>query len=104
MKAIPKFEDEDQERDYWADHDSAEAVNWSNGRQVTFPNLKRTNLSSAASSAILKAVHETATGLHWAGAMSQATLREFDQLCLSLVEPVEPECCSDDDTSPAGPR
>jgi putative transcriptional regulator len=42
-------------------------------------------------SPILAAVHETARGLHKAGAMSQVTLREFDQLCLPPVEPLEPE-------------
>lgn len=41
-------------------------------------------------SAILEAVHETATGLHKAGLMDQTTLREFDRLCLSEIEPLEP--------------
>ena len=41
-------------------------------------------------SAILEAVHETATGLHKAGVMDQVTLREFDRLCLPPVEPLEP--------------
>lgn len=42
-------------------------------------------------SPILEAVHETAKGLHKAGAMDQMTLREFDQLCLPPVEPLLPE-------------
>ncbi|MEA5620318.1 DNA-binding transcriptional regulator [Cronbergia sp. UHCC 0137] len=42
-------------------------------------------------SAILEAVHETATGLHKAGVMSQVTLREFDRLCLPPIEPLEPQ-------------
>jgi len=42
-------------------------------------------------SAILDAVHETATGLHAAGVMDQITLREFDRLCLPPVEPLQPE-------------
>ena len=42
-------------------------------------------------SPILAAVHETARGLHKAGAMDQLTLREFDRLCVPLVEPLEPE-------------
>lgn len=41
-------------------------------------------------SAILEAVHETATGLHKAGVMDQVTLREFDRLCLPPVEPLAP--------------
>ena len=41
-------------------------------------------------SAILEAVHETATGLHKAGVMDRVTLREFDRLCLPPVEPLEP--------------
>jgi putative transcriptional regulator len=39
---------------------------------------------------ILEAVHETAAGLHKAGAMDQVTLREFDRLCLPPVEPLQP--------------
>ncbi|MEH2332215.1 hypothetical protein [Nostoc sp.] len=42
-------------------------------------------------SPILEAVHETATGLHKAGLMYQTTLREFDSLCLSEIEPLEPK-------------
>jgi putative transcriptional regulator len=42
-------------------------------------------------SVILEAVHETATGLHKAGVMDRVTLREFDRMCLSPVEPLEPE-------------
>jgi putative transcriptional regulator len=42
-------------------------------------------------SSILDAVHQTAKGLHKAGAMDQVTLREFDRLCLPPVEPLEPE-------------
>ncbi|HEY5624025.1 MAG TPA: DNA-binding transcriptional regulator [Gammaproteobacteria bacterium] len=35
---------------------------------------------------ILKTVHETATGLHKAGAVGAQTMREFDALCLPPVE------------------
>ena len=42
-------------------------------------------------SSILEAVHETAKGLHQAGAMDFITLREFDQLCIPPVEPLEAE-------------
>ena len=42
-------------------------------------------------SAILEAVHETARGLHAAGAMDQITLREFDRLCLPPVESLQPK-------------
>ena len=42
-------------------------------------------------SSILKAVHNTAKGLNKAGVMDQVTLREFDQLCLPPIEPLEPE-------------
>jgi putative transcriptional regulator len=39
---------------------------------------------------ILKAVHETAKGLHKAGAMQARTLREFDALCLPPVKEFTP--------------
>ncbi len=35
---------------------------------------------------ILNAMHETAQGLHKAGAMDATTLREFDALCLPPVK------------------
>lgn len=42
-------------------------------------------------SALLEAVHEAARGLHKAGVMDRVTLREFDQLCLPPIEPLQPE-------------
>lgn len=39
----------------------------------------------------LAAVHETALGLHEAGAMDKRTLKEFDELCLTPVEALTPE-------------
>lgn len=39
---------------------------------------------------ILKAVHETAKGLHKAGSMQATTLREFDALCLPPVKEFSP--------------
>lgn len=42
------------------------------------------------SSKILATVHKTAAGLHAAGVMEQATMREFDALCLTPVEPMKP--------------
>jgi putative transcriptional regulator len=42
-------------------------------------------------SAILAAVHQTASGLYEAAAMDSATLREFDRLCTKSVDPMEIE-------------
>jgi putative transcriptional regulator len=39
----------------------------------------------------LAAVHETALGLQEAGVMSKRTLKEFDELCLTPVEPLAPQ-------------
>jgi len=39
-KHIPKFNDEDEERAFWSEHDSTEYVDWSKAKRVTFPNLK----------------------------------------------------------------
>ncbi len=39
-------------------------------------------------SRILKTVHDTARGLHKAGAMDAVTLREFDALCLPPIKPL----------------
>lgn len=39
-KKMPNFENEDQERDFWASHDSTEYVDWEKARRTRFPNLK----------------------------------------------------------------
>lgn len=40
LKKIPKFKDEAQERQFWADHDSTEYIDWSKAAKASFPNLK----------------------------------------------------------------
>src|ERR1700746_3967479 len=40
---------------------------------------------------ILTSVPKTAAGLHKAGLVDKATMREFDALCLTPVEPMTPE-------------
>jgi predicted DNA binding CopG/RHH family protein len=40
MKEIPKFKNEDEERQFWAEHDSTEFVDWSKAKRGVFPNLK----------------------------------------------------------------
>jgi predicted DNA binding CopG/RHH family protein len=40
LKPIPKFETEDEEREFWATHDSTEYVDWSRARRATFLNLR----------------------------------------------------------------
>ena len=39
-KLIPKFKDEDKEREFWAAHDSTDYINWNNGEELILPNLK----------------------------------------------------------------
>lgn len=41
-------------------------------------------------SAALAAVHETAQGLAEAGVISRQTMKNFDELCLTLVKPLSP--------------
>ncbi len=40
MKKIPKFKNEDQERDFWNKVDSSEYIDWKKARKVVLPNLK----------------------------------------------------------------
>ena len=42
MKKIPKFRNEDEEREFWATHDSTEYINWSEAKETLMPNLKPT--------------------------------------------------------------
>ena len=37
---FPQFANEDQERDFWASHDSTEYIDWSSGKRLILPNLK----------------------------------------------------------------
>ncbi len=39
-KKIPEFENEAAEQAFWANHDSAEYLDWSVARHARFPNLK----------------------------------------------------------------
>ena len=41
-KKIPKFRNEDEERDFWASHDSTDYIDWSAAKEVVMPNLKPT--------------------------------------------------------------
>lgn len=42
-------------------------------------------------SGLMASIHETGEGLHAAGVMDKQTLREFDELCLTPVQPLTPE-------------
>ena len=37
---IPKFKNEEEERTYWASHDSAGLIDWKKGKRTIFPNLR----------------------------------------------------------------
>ncbi len=39
-KSIPKFKDENEERDFWAENDSSEYLDWKSAERMLFPNLK----------------------------------------------------------------
>jgi hypothetical protein len=39
--AIPKFRTEDEERDFWANHDVVDSFEWKESIQGSFPALKR---------------------------------------------------------------
>ncbi len=39
-KKIPKFKNEDEEREFWATHDSTDYINWGKGEKVVLSNLK----------------------------------------------------------------
>ena len=39
-KQIPEFNSEEEEREFWAEHDSADYVDWRKAKPVVFPNLK----------------------------------------------------------------
>lgn len=40
QKPLPVFKNEDEERQFWAEHDSTEFLDWSEAQPAVFPNLK----------------------------------------------------------------
>jgi predicted DNA binding CopG/RHH family protein len=42
LKEIPKFENEEQEREFWEKENSTEFIDWENAESVVLPNLKPT--------------------------------------------------------------
>ena len=40
IKNVPRFETEEHERDFWAERDSVDYVDWSKSERVVFPRLK----------------------------------------------------------------
>lgn len=48
-------------------------------------------MKTKAKSKILKAMHQTVTGMYKAGGISKETLREFDALCLAPVHELSPK-------------
>jgi predicted DNA binding CopG/RHH family protein len=41
-KPVPRFESEDDEREFWANHDSTEFIDWQTAKARKFPKLKPT--------------------------------------------------------------
>lgn len=39
-KLVPAFKNEDEQREFWATHDSTEFVDWSKAKRAVLPNLK----------------------------------------------------------------
>ena len=39
-KALPKFKNEEAEREFWAKHDSTDFIDWRRAKRTTLPNLK----------------------------------------------------------------
>ena len=48
-------------------------------------------MSKRYRSPLMASIHETAEGLHAAGVLAKRTMREFDDLCLTSVRPLEPK-------------
>jgi len=40
LKQIPVFKNEEEEREFWATHDSSEYINWKKPKRALFPNLQ----------------------------------------------------------------
>jgi predicted DNA binding CopG/RHH family protein len=45
LKSIPTFKNENEEREFWMTHDSAEYIDWTKAEKTILPNLKSTTKS-----------------------------------------------------------
>jgi len=45
LRPIPSFKNEDEEREFWATHDSTDYIDWNKAEEAIFPNLKPTTKS-----------------------------------------------------------
>jgi hypothetical protein len=48
-KPIPEFQNEDEEREFWAQHNSTEYLDWDRAERVVLPKLKTTKTISPLS-------------------------------------------------------
>ena len=48
MRLIPKFKSEDEEREFWATHDSTDYVDWTKARRLVLPNLEPQDVADHA--------------------------------------------------------
>jgi hypothetical protein len=46
-KEVPAFNNEQEEREFWATHDSSEYIDWDNAEPALFAELKATAISDA---------------------------------------------------------
>ncbi len=42
VNKIPEFENEDEEREFWATHDSTDYVDWTKAKSINMPKLRPT--------------------------------------------------------------
>lgn len=66
FKQIPKFKNEDQERNFWANHDSTQYIDWSKADKAIFPNLKpaTVSISSRLPSSLLNRIKQLANQIN----------------------------------------
>lgn len=76
MKKIPKFQNEDEEREFWAHVDTSEYFDFSKAKHVSFPNLKPTSqpISIRIPSYILEHVKQKANEI---GIPYQALIKQY---------------------------
>lgn len=43
LKKLPVFENEDEEREFWATHSSVDYIDWDKAKHVKFPSLRLTS-------------------------------------------------------------
>lgn len=88
MKKLPKFSSEQEEREFWESHDSADYLDWSKAQKVVMSNLRptTTSISLRLSDIMLDEIKQAA---HKSDVPYQSFIKTLIEFGLRMMKPKE---------------